>query len=283
MAAKLDLGAAVGDAEFAKSTKRSAKTIDEKNAQGNATLAVAKDRAQTTATTAMSVVHVALLKSVLDNGPDNQEYYIPLLVLIVVSLTLQVLVGGLSIYVAHIRSYHAKFSGSLCDDLWNNLCCCKVVDDRDRFIKKDADLEERKKEILSKTNGSDSGIIKKEITPSLTSKLSKSHTGEDGTAKHTHSGLFKCCCCWCTTQMYDEEDYEIMELYEHWLMEMPKSEMDAAHADGQLKYIIQKVASAKAKIEELKTAEGERKEELIKEAESELQDANEKRSNLEQS
>ena len=37
-------------------------------------LTAAKDRAQLTATTAMSVVHVALLKSVIEGGPDANRY-----------------------------------------------------------------------------------------------------------------------------------------------------------------------------------------------------------------
>ena len=38
------------------------------------TLSAAKDRAQLTATTAMSVVHVALLKSLVDGGPDANRW-----------------------------------------------------------------------------------------------------------------------------------------------------------------------------------------------------------------
>ena len=41
-------------------------------------LTAAKDRAQLTATTAMSVVHVALLKSIIDAGKDSNRL-VPLL------------------------------------------------------------------------------------------------------------------------------------------------------------------------------------------------------------
>lgn len=56
----------------------------------NDELTQSKDRGQFAAQTAMSVVQIALLKEVVDRGPENNDYYIISLVLISVSLGLQV-------------------------------------------------------------------------------------------------------------------------------------------------------------------------------------------------
>ena len=71
----------------------------------NDKLSQAKDRAQLTATTAMSTVHVALLKAILDQGPESNKYYTISIVLITLSLVLQVFAGLLSLVIAHMRSF----------------------------------------------------------------------------------------------------------------------------------------------------------------------------------
>ena len=71
-------------------------------------LSQAKDRAQLTATTAMSTVHVALLKAILDQGPESNNYYTISIVLIVLSLILQVFAGLLSLLISKIRSFYTK-------------------------------------------------------------------------------------------------------------------------------------------------------------------------------
>ena len=71
-------------------------------------LTQAKDRAQLTATTAMSTVHVALLKAILDQGPESNKYYTVSIILISISLVLQVIAGLLSLVIAQIKSFYTK-------------------------------------------------------------------------------------------------------------------------------------------------------------------------------
>jgi len=49
----------------------------------------AKDRAQLTTTTALLVAHVSLLKNLLDEGPEGNVFYRPLLILVLSSLAFQ--------------------------------------------------------------------------------------------------------------------------------------------------------------------------------------------------
>ena len=99
-------------------------------------IAQAKDRAQLTATGAMSVIHVALLKEVLDEGKDKIRYFSVIISLICISLALQIMAGILALVVSHLRSYYAKHKDDLIEDMFENLCCCSVVSSKASSSKK---------------------------------------------------------------------------------------------------------------------------------------------------
>ena len=71
--------------------------------------------------------YVVYTLQVLGAGPECMWYYYTSLSLIIISLTLQVIVGLLTIYTTHLSNYYQRFSGNVCEDLFTNLCCCKVV------------------------------------------------------------------------------------------------------------------------------------------------------------
>ena len=56
----------------------------------------------------MSTVHVALLKAIIDQGPESNNYYTISIVLIAISLILQVLAGLLSLIISKIRSFYTN-------------------------------------------------------------------------------------------------------------------------------------------------------------------------------
>ena len=56
----------------------------------------------------MSTVHVALLKAIIDQGPESNNYYTISIVLIALSLILQVLAGLLSLLISKIRSFYTN-------------------------------------------------------------------------------------------------------------------------------------------------------------------------------
>ena len=72
----------------------------------------AKEKAQLTATTAMSIVHITLLKQVLDRGP-NMPYYSLLLGLIITALVLQFFAGVTAILLSNIRKHYSRYA-SIC-------------------------------------------------------------------------------------------------------------------------------------------------------------------------
>ncbi|KAK2181452.1 hypothetical protein NP493_397g01010 [Ridgeia piscesae] len=72
----------------------------------------------------MSVVHVALLKSLIDGGPDANRYYKIVIVLIGIALAIQVVIGILAIFVTHTRNYYKKYRTDMCSETGATLCGC---------------------------------------------------------------------------------------------------------------------------------------------------------------
>ena len=90
-------------------------------------MARSKDKAQVTATTAMSVVQVTLLKEVIEKGPGS-NYYVVSLVFIDLSLFLQVLAGLISIAINNMNAQLARskkeVTGCTCAGLGRDVNCC---------------------------------------------------------------------------------------------------------------------------------------------------------------
>ena len=86
-------------------------------------LVESKDRAQMTATSAMSFIHVALLKNILDAGPQRTKYYVAVLTLILIALTLQILAGILSIAVANLKKHSDKHHKKVPKPVRRYECC----------------------------------------------------------------------------------------------------------------------------------------------------------------
>lgn len=74
-------------------------------------------------TSAMSMTNVALLKAVLDRGPEKHRFYAAVLTLTCLALGLQILAGVLSMCVSQLRNYYQKFH----DNLGSTVQCCPVA------------------------------------------------------------------------------------------------------------------------------------------------------------
>lgn len=94
-------------------------------------LADAKDRGQLSATSAMSIINVGMLREVIRLG-SRFPMYIPLLVLLSISITLQVVAGALSLMVSNMKSDFQKFkSFTTCRCSCRRFfawCCCRRQD-----------------------------------------------------------------------------------------------------------------------------------------------------------
>lgn len=93
-------------------------------------LADAKDRAQLSATSAMSIINVGMLREVIRLG-STFSMYVPLLILISISIVLQITAGALSILLSNMRSDYQKFKTSTCKCKGKTylLCGCCRGDD----------------------------------------------------------------------------------------------------------------------------------------------------------
>ena len=118
------------------------------NAAKENSLSEAKDRAQLTATTAMSVVHVTLLRSLLQGGEANNQYYFVLLVLIGIVLASQVVVGILSLLVSHMKAHFVMHSEGSCSSVWSHFDCFRHGSARNRIANNDARTSAQSRETV---------------------------------------------------------------------------------------------------------------------------------------
>ena len=93
----------------------------EKSEKKKTAIEQGKERGQITASAAMSVVSVAMLRTVLDSSTDD-KYYKWRLGLISSALILQVICGLLSLYVAFLRNYYSKFQDDFLKDCFKSCC-----------------------------------------------------------------------------------------------------------------------------------------------------------------
>ena len=194
-------------------------------------LAQAKDKAQLTATGAMSVVHVALLKEVLAQGKDNNRYFSVALSLIIISLALQILAGILALIVSHLRSYYAKYKDDLIEDMFENLCCCSVVSNRAFSSRK-----------IAKSRFVNFG---QDVVDGTNADAADGPTGpSDGTKDRQNlddestSTRLRCCGCHCGgSRNLSNYEYDILEMYDDWGAEHTELELLAAEADVQVPYL----------------------------------------------
>lgn len=190
-------------------------------------LAQAKDRAQLTATGAMSVVHVALLKEVLDKGKDNMRYFSVTISLICISLALQIVAGILALVVSHLRSYYAKYKDDLIEDMFENLCCCSMVSNRASSSRKIA-----RARLMSFGDTVDGEAIAMDSTATDNKKDRQDGDHEASTTR------LKCCGCFCGGgRDLSNYEYDILEMYDEWGAEHTELELLAAEADVQVPYL----------------------------------------------
>ena len=83
-----------------------------------------KNVTQVTNTLSMFVVHIGLLRAVMEN--HNTTYFVPQVTLITIALVLQVWTGVLSLYISWLTSHYNNYDHDLASDYYRTLCPCKI-------------------------------------------------------------------------------------------------------------------------------------------------------------
>ena len=86
-------------------------------------LTQSKDKAQFAATTAMSVVNVALLRDIIGQGPGKNDYYYFSVVLISLAIFLQFLAGILTLVVSSKLTQTRKYAPYVLRTKRKSCCC----------------------------------------------------------------------------------------------------------------------------------------------------------------
>ncbi len=192
-------------------------------------LTSSKDRAQLTAATAMSVVNVALLRELLDKGPERNAYYTVAISLVSAALILQIIAGLLSLMVANILSYAQKYESNPCRDVRENICPCYCVEARSD----------------GKTGSGKSGSSLEADDPEAC---------VDETAR-PYRGLGGACCGCCpydiTTNVYPPQEYYVIKKHQHMQHQIVDDKVKNIKITEQLNYQSQLLVTAQSRLEDL--------------------------------
>ena len=180
----------------------------------------AKDRAQITSSTAMSIVHIALLKKVLEFGSENDKYYSYRLAFILTALILQVMAGFIALYIALLRNYYVKYWDDFLDDC-SKICCpwsCR---------------SEKKKKQKGRRMGH-------------TSMMSSLNLIDEEYQENNKT----CCPFKCISRSYYAFEDEILAMYGDVTENAIRSEIDAANSVSKSAWCTTKVESLKKKLQQ---------------------------------
>lgn len=188
-------------------------------------LVQAKDRGQATATAAMSIVNISLLKEVIDKGP-GYNWYTVMLSLISLSLALQILVGLISIFTINTKSYYESFRNHSLHDCCAMVCQCRI---------------KRKKKRKEAPKEQDRG---KQMTEFIDCMYVKSRTiQEEMDEEEAASG---CCPFICTTRILSNFEYGVLEKHEADIQRLIHAEVSSVEIGEELQYLTKAVQDAKA-------------------------------------
>ena len=179
----------------------------------------AKDRAQITAATSMSIVHVALLKDTLDAGRDNNPYYTWTLSLIITALAIQIFAGLLALYVALLRNYYKEYKEDFLGDCSKIFCPCKIRR-RQRRAYKELEID---------PNNNDG-----EKVPNVSFHIDEEEKG--------------CCPFKCVLNHFDDCDYRVLELFDAWSEKALQADIDYANIEEEIKSLRLFIASGEEAI-----------------------------------
>ena len=193
-------------------------------------LSQAKDRAQLTATGAMSVIQVALLRQVIDSGNEMNRYYTASIALIITALFLQIISGMISIFVSNMSSYFGQYGGNIMKDCCANLCCCTIIKKEKRTRKRRFGL----------------GYI--EETKSLASL--------DDVLDSKRPRLCPCCPkdgCELRTDVVDNKEIEAIQAYDQWAKQQMKLSLKNEAAMIEYDNMTKVIQKARARLDRIKT------------------------------
>ncbi len=193
-------------------------------------LARSKDRAQLTASTAMSVANVALLRELLDRGPEANPYFTVAISLVSASLALQIIAGILSLTVANILRYAHKYESNPCRDARENLCPCYCV----------------------KARPDKRGSSEKTVSSIETGEFERctSETARPYEALDVHVPCCSCCSYGVVANVYHPQEYYVIRMSQRMQREIIDAKVKNIEHAGKLKYQPKLLAAAQARLQE---------------------------------
>ena len=85
-----------------------------------------KNKTQVASAISMAVIHIGILKFILDAGPNAFPYYQFCYYVVIIALVLQFMSGIIAIYIAILKSFLAQFHGDFGYYWESSVCpCCK--------------------------------------------------------------------------------------------------------------------------------------------------------------
>ena len=179
----------------------------------------------------MAIVQVALLRKVLDNGPEGNLYYEASLGLIITALILEIIAGIISIFAGNLSSYHSKHGGNGLKDCCANICCCKIVSKKGKHKKKTFGLWY-----------SGRGGDRETLDP------------KDDDDEFTGAGCSPCCPCECSTEVLEGHELQTVEKYEDWERQQMKLSLQNEAARLEREQLVKLIEDARKQLSDLESS-----------------------------
>ena len=169
----------------------------------------------------MSIVHISLLKVIIDSNMDT-AYYILGIVLVSTAIVLQIVVGILALIVTNIDRYYSKFNDSVTNERKDN-----------------AYTDENVREILDELEGGHYDLF------SVIKAVEENPNNDsDGTGQNTDT------CC--IKKVHPSYEASIIKWYNIWRVMMTRCELSAASVEQELATINMRLIADRAELVEVK-------------------------------
>ena len=185
----------------------------------------------------MSIVHITLLKEVLDRGPD-MPYYKVSLGLIITAIILQVIVGIIALLIANVRKYYDKYRDDPLGDVCENIFHCKCKNRESVLREKRIRAVVQQKSLVDLSHWDMMPVDER----TKTKQLDLSDFAEDDAG---------CCSklpCFCSREVHPAYEYDILDRYDLFCELMVKGEVAVVRPQQELLSLQRSISRAKTDI-----------------------------------
>ena len=185
-------------------------------------LSDSKDIAQAAATWAMSIVHLTLLNTLIQQTETGGLYKLSLF-LVVSVITLQIIVGMLTLIVANKDTFFKRLHSKMSDeDGCNRVCCLAPCGEIRKKGYEIVNADYILKAYDSAKNKKDLFLIVADVKRAMHSQIHRTQDSERG-----------CCICCTKLRTYPIHEENIQDLYSAW--QVIKAKRDLAKPDYTIK------------------------------------------------